>query len=75
MSHVFSVGQVQRLESDLCYNAIDNFDYKKVDKLLEPLNGYLRKLNVTYDIVGIIDPTDVKPIWEKLLKEWLKEGE
>lgn len=64
-----------RLESDLCYNAIDNFDYKKVDELLEPLNEYLRKLNVTYDIVGIIDPTEVKPIWEKLLKEWLKEGE
>ena len=49
--------------------------YKKVDELLGPLNEYLRKLNVTYDIVGIIDPTEVKPIWEKLLKEWLKEGE
>lgn len=64
-----------RVESDLCDNAIDNFDYKEVDKLLEPLNEYLKKLNVTYDIVGIIDPTEVKPIWEKLLKEWIEEGE
>jgi hypothetical protein len=30
---------------------------------------------VTYDIVGIIDPAEVKPIWEKLLKEWIEEGE
>lgn len=63
------------VENDLSDNAIDNFDYKEVDKLLEPLNEYLEKINVTYDIVGIIDPTEVKPIWEKLLKEWLEEGE
>lgn len=63
------------VESDLCDNAIDNFSYYEVDKLLEPLNEYLEKINVTYDKVGIIDLTEVKPIWEKLLKEWIEEGE
>jgi len=63
------------VESDLSDSAIDNFSYYEVDKLLEPLNEYLRKLNITYENVGIIDPTEVKPIWEKLLKEWIEEGE
>lgn len=57
---------------DLLYNHTllenDNFDYEEVTNLLKPLNNYLEKINNSYSIVGIIDPADVKPLWEKTLK-------
>lgn len=56
-----------------CEEDCDNFDYVKVNRLLEPLNKYLATISNTYECIGRIKDEEVKPIWEKLKKEWNKE--
>lgn len=56
-----------------CEEDCDNFDYAKVNRLLEPLNKYLATISNTYECIGRIKDEEVKPIWEKLKKEWNKE--
>ena len=63
------------LENDMPEYDADNFDYEKVDELLKPLNEYLKTAILSFDVVGVLDPKEVKPIWKKILKEWSEEGE
>lgn len=56
-----------------CEEDCDNFDYAEVNHLLEPLNKYLATISNTYECIGRIKDEEVKPIWEKLKKEWNKE--
>lgn len=56
-----------------CEEDCDNFDYVKVNRLLEPLNKYLATISNTHECIGRIKDEEVKPIWEKLKKEWNKE--
>lgn len=56
-----------------CEEDCDNFDYAEVNRLLEPLNKYLATISNTYECIGRIKDEEVKPIWEKLKKEWNKE--
>ncbi len=58
-------------EQNVCESDADNFDFKKVNELLIPLNNYLKEVSNTYSIIGRIKDDDVKPVWEKLKKEWL----
>ena len=57
-------------EQSQCEQDCDNFEYAEVDRLLEPLNVYLASISNTYECVGRIKDEEIKPIWEKLKKEW-----
>lgn len=60
-------------EQSQCEGDCDNFDYAEVNRLLEPLNKYLATISNTYECIGRIKDEEVKPIWEKLKKEWNEE--
>lgn len=66
-------GVMNYFEQVQCEEDCDNFDYAKVNRLLEPLNKYLATISNTYECIGRIKDEEVKPIWEKLKKEWNKE--